>query len=221
MIEQVSAAQEQKLNTLASSQSLGQDVFLNLLVTQLKNQDPLEPMEGTEFVTQLAQFSELDEMRELTDGQEALQGYLASLNNFSAVSLLGKEVEFTGNGLTLQEGGTADIEFQLPADATKVAVAIYDENGNTVRSWTEGAMDAGRQSLVWNGQDDAGQQVAPGAYSFSITALDGEGAPLTVEQIQTGRVEKVEFQDGNPYLRIGDRWFALADIQSIGAPASL
>ncbi len=200
----------------SESQSLGQDVFLNLLVTQLKHQDPLNPMEATEFVSQLAQFSELDEMRKISSGQEDLSYYLASLNNFSALGLLGKEVEFSGNTFSHQADSPSDLAFSLGADASKVEVRVYDSQGRLVATLRESNLPAGRQSIAWNGRDDSTGAACPsGTYRFEVSATDAEGKAIPAATVGSGTVEEVVFQNGTPYLYVGGLWVALDDIQRI------
>lgn len=197
-------------------QSLGQDVFLNLLVTQLKHQDPLNPMEATEFVSQLAQFTELDEMRKISEGQETLSYYMASLNNFSALGLLGKEVEFEGNSFSHQTDSPSELTFSLGADASKVEVRIYDSQGKLVATLEESSLPAGRQSVVWAGRDDSTGAACPsGTYRFEVSATDAEGKGIPATTVGSGTVEEVVYQNGTPYLYIGGLWVALDDIQRI------
>ena len=215
MIPQIGATSTYTAPATDQTESLGQDVFLNLLVTQLKHQDPLEPMEGTEFVTQLAQFSELDEMRNLTSGQEDLQSYMASLNNFAAVSLLGKSVEFSGDEVAHLEGTATELEFLLPSDAAHVTVYVYDTRGNLVHTLDQGPMAAGNQTAIWSGTDESGQPVPSGTYRVDVLARDASEGAVPVELMQRGLVREVEFQDGLPMLRVGDRWLSLPEVQSI------
>lgn len=200
----------------SESRSLGQDVFLNLLVTQLKNQDPLNPMEATEFVSQLAQFSELDEMRKISSGQKDLTYYLASLNNFSALGLLGKEVEFEGNTFSHQSDSPSELTFSLGADASKVEVRIYDSQGKLVATLKESSLPAGRRSVVWTGREDSTGSACPsGTYRFEVSATDAEGKAIPSTTVGSGTVEEVVYQNGAPYLYIGGLWVALDDIQRI------
>ena len=215
MIPQIGATSTYTASSTEQTESLGQDVFLNLLVTQLKHQDPLEPMEGTEFVTQLAQFSELDEMRALTSGQEDLQNYMASLNNFAAVSLLGKAVEFSGDEVAHQEGTPTELEFLLPSDAAQVTVYLYDTQGNLVHTVDKGSMAAGSQTAIWNGTDESGQPLPSGTYRVDVVARDASEGTIPVELMQQGLVREVVFKDGVPMLRVGERWLSLPEIKSI------
>ena len=215
MIPQIGATSTYTASSTEQTESLGQDVFLNLLITQLKHQDPLEPMEGTQFVTQLAQFSELDEMRALTSGQEGLQNYMASLNNFAAVSLLGKSVEFSGDEVAHQEGTPTELEFRLPSEAAQVTVYLYDTHGRLVHTVDKGPMAAGNQTAIWNGTDESGQPLPSGAYRVDVVAQDASEGAIPVELMQQGLVREVVFQDGLPQLRVGERWLSLPEIQSI------
>ena len=215
MIPQIGAATSYAASSAEQNDSLGKDVFLNLLITQLKNQDPLEPMEGTEFVTQLAQFSELDELRELTATQDNLQNYLASLNNFAAVSLLGKEVEFTGDQVSHQEGTSSEIRFTLPSEAAQVTIYLYDARGNLVHTLQQGPMEAGSQTALWNGTDDTGQPLPSGTYRCEVVAKDSTDGLIAVQLLERGSVQEVAFEDGVPRVRISGRWMSLSDIQGI------
>ena len=215
MVPEIGATSTYTANSTTQTESLGKDVFLNLLITQLKHQDPLEPMEGTEFVTQLAQFSELDEMRAMTSGQEELQNYMASLNNFAAVSLLGKTVEFSGNEVTHVEGTPTAVEFSLPMDAARVMVSLYDGQGRLVHTAEQGPTTAGKQTAFWSGMDENGQALPSGTYRVDVAASDASGADIPVVLMQRGVVQEVVFEDGVPELRVGDRWLSLPEVQSI------
>ena len=220
MIHEIGTTSSVAASSTEPADTLGKDVFLNLLITQLKHQDPLEPMEGTEFVTQLAQFSELDELRELTGGQEDLQRYMASLNNFAAVSLLGMDVEFAGDRVTHQEGTSTGIEFSLPRDAAQATILVYDAQGLVVQTLTKGSMVAGNQTAVWDGTDESGQLLPSGTYRFEVVANDANGGNVPVALIQRGSVREVAFEDGVPMVRIDDRWVSLSEVQGIRMPSS-
>lgn len=216
MITAVSGSTGSSSPQSSESQPLGQDVFLNLLVTQLQHQDPLNPMEATEFVSQLAQFSGLDEMRKISSGQQDLSYYLASLNNFSALDLLGKEVEFAGDTFSHAADSPSELTFSLGADASKVEVRIYDGRGKLVATVKGSNLSAGRQSIPWDGRDDSTRSACPsGTYRFEVSATDAEGKAIDVSTVGSGTVEEVVFHNGTPYLYIGGLWVALDDIQRI------
>jgi flagellar basal-body rod modification protein FlgD len=215
MIQATAATGEQTLIQGSQPNELGSDAFLNLLIQQMKNQDPLEPMKGTEFVTQLAQFNELDEIRKVVEGQESMKDYLMTTNHFSSLSLLGKEIEFSGQQVAFEEGVPTDVPFRLANEASKATVTIYDMQGTCVRQLNSGKLDAGLQQVGWDGKDDNGQQLTSGMYRFEVNAEDAHGNMVPVESYQKGNVEKVEFQQGQPILCVDGQWITLAEILSI------
>ena len=129
---------------------MNQDMFFQLLIAQLENQDPLNPMESTEFTAQLAQFSELEKLSSMNNALNYMQLYLASLNNAQAVDFIGKEIEAKGDSLQLSEGGSAAIHYKLPEDAAAVTINIYDKDMRLVRTIDEKSKNAGEHSKEWD-----------------------------------------------------------------------
>jgi len=217
MISQVtSTSTGQSLGATAGNlDQLGRETFLELLITQLKNQDPLEPMESTQFVTQLAQFSELEEMQELNEYQGTLTNLLASANNFASIGLLNKEVEFAGDTVQWTQETPAGIRFQLGSEAASVQVALLGADGSKIRTLSQGVTSAGIHSVLWDGKDEQGQEMAAGTYRCAVEARSAAGDYLPVELIQKGTVQGLEFRDGTPYLRIGDGWLAMSEVKAI------
>ncbi len=203
-------------SSVGGNADVGKDEFMTLLLAQLQHQDPMEPMGNTEFISQLAQFSELDEMRKVAEGQEVMSNLMTSLNNFGSVALLGREVEFSGDEFEHREGSNVDeLRFALPSDAARLTVNIYNDQGVLVRTIENRNMDAGLQSVSWNGMDDHQQLAPPGSYHFEIEAADAAEEPIYVDTIQTGKVEAVECQDGFPYLSIDGQWVPMDGIFSV------
>lgn len=200
---------------------LGKDDFLHLLVTQLQNQDPLNPTDHTEFTAQLAQFSSLEQLNNVNDNLEELQNYQASTNNSQAVSLLGKEITTNGNFLQLVEGEPIDCDFSLARDAAKVVMSIYDSTGKFVKEVTEKNRPAGRQTLDWDGTDESGNLAKDGNYTFKIQAVDADKQTVKATTFFTGTVDKVTFENNTPFLISGDQKIALGDVIQVAAPDHL
>ena len=196
---------------------LGKDDFLHLLITQLQNQDPLNPTDHTEFTAQLAQFSSLEQLNNVNDNLEELQNYQASTNNSQAVSLLGKEITTNGNFLQLVEGESIDCDFSLARDAAKVVVSIYDSTGNFVKEIIEKNRPAGRQTLDWDGTNKDGHPVKDGNYTFEIQAVDANEQRVKVTTFFTGIIDKVTFENNTPFLISGDQKIALGDVIQVAA----
>ena len=199
---------------------LDKDAFLNLLVTQLQNQDPLNPTDSVEFTAQLAQFSSLEQLSNVNDNLELLQNYQASINNSQAVSLIGKDITARGNALRLQDGGPVGCNFNLADDAAVVTVSIYDRTGEFVKSFEGESLTAGQNTLEWDGTDKDGNQVADGEYSFEIQAADAEGRKVKTTTFFSGIVDKVTFENNQAYLIAGSQKFALGDIVQVGTPVN-
>jgi flagellar basal-body rod modification protein FlgD len=200
---------------------LAKDDFLHLLITQLQNQDPLNPTDHTEFTAQLAQFSSLEQLNNVNDNLEELQNYQASTNNSQAVSLLGKEITTNGNFLQLVEGESIDCDFSLARDAAEVVVSIYDSTGKFVKELTEKNRPAGRQTLNWDGTDKNGLPAKDGNYTFKIQAVDASKQTVKVTTFFTGTVDKVTFENNTPFLISGDHKIALGDVIQVAAPDHL
>jgi flagellar basal-body rod modification protein FlgD len=198
-----------------ASQSLGKDAFLTLLITQLQNQDPLNPADSTEFTAQLAQFSSLEQLSQINSQLETLGLFQASINNAQAVSFIGKEVLARGNRLEVSAGKPAVCEFALDAAAKTVIVSIYDSNGRFVRELQGSALAAGRQSIAWDGNDLSGNPVASGGYTFEVQAESASGDKIGATTWLRGAVSGVKFENGATYLRVGSSDVAVGDVIEI------
>ena len=196
---------------------MGKDDFLNLLVTQLQNQDPLNPTDQTEFTAQLAQFSSLEQLSNINTNLEQLQNFQASTNNSQAVSLLGKEITADGNFLQLTGTDPVGCNFNLAADAATVVATVYDSTGEYVTSIEEKNLAAGKHTLYWDGTDKNGNPVAAGSYTFEMMAADAAGDDIEAKPFFSGTVDKVTFENDTPFLISADRKIALADVIQVSA----
>ena len=208
---------------LTSSQApvLGKEDFLHLLITQLQNQDPLNPADATEFTAQLAQFSSLEQLNNVNDNLEQLQNFQASTNNSQAVSMLGKEITAKGNYLQLTAGEPIDCDFSLDRDAAVVAVSIYDSTGEFVKAFDREDLVAGRHTLVWDGTDRNGNPTKDGNYTFEILAADANDQNVNVTTFFTGTVNTVTFENNTPYFISGDQKIAFGDVIQVATPQKL
>lgn len=206
---------------LSGSQSadLGREDFLLLLVTQLSNQDPLNPMDGQEFAAQLAQFSSLEQLVTMNDSiaqNGEINGLLAqSINSGVASGLIGKEIEANGNALQLKEGATNKLRFDLGEAAATVSIEIFNEAGVKVRTIENGQRAAGEQDYVWDGTDDEGKKLATGNYTFEVKASDAEGNDIGVTTYTRGLVDRVSFGRDGILLWIGQTSIAMGDVSSV------
>ena len=207
-------------SVLGSSRILGKDDFLKLLTVQLRYQDPLEPQDNTEMVSQLAEFSSLEQRENMNQNLASsldLDLILTQvLNNTAAAGLIGKSVLAGGNSVAIDaSGGPASIGFDLSANAESLTVTVYDENGTLVRTIEETGIEAGRQSIEWDGKDSNGNAVSEGTYTFRIAATDGEGNSIDVKSLVRGRVDVVKFINGEAVLVLDGIEVAISEIIEI------
>jgi len=170
----------------ATSSEEVQNRFLKLLVTQLQNQDPLNPMDNAAVTTQVSQISTVSGIEKLNTTLEALRGSYQDAQAMQGAALMGRNVLTTGSRLSLA-GGQAVAGVNLAEAADQVKLTILDGAGTVVQSQNLGAREAGSFSFAWDGRNDAGLPVAPGNYSFRVSALRGADK-VAAEPLQLGTV---------------------------------
>jgi flagellar basal-body rod modification protein FlgD len=190
--------------TKAASTSLADtfDTFLALLTTQLQNQDPLDPMESSEFTSQLVQFSGVEQSINTNKKLDQLVQLQVSNQLNSAVAFIGKTVEVISD-LLLLDDGAAKISYGLDRNAAQTIISITDQNGRAVRS-VQGETAAGRHEFEWDGRGSNGVQVPDGVYGFSVIATDGDDETIDTIAASFGRVTGVEVVENAPRLNIGE-----------------
>lgn len=216
-----SATPSSATGTVAPQGTLDKDAFLKLLVAQLSHQDPLKPMEGTEFVTQLAQFSSVEQQIAQSGKLELISLQLSGLASNEAASLVGKTVTVRGKGMAFDGNLATSSSATLGADAEKVTVEIRDANGDVVRTMEMGARDKGTLNVPWDGKNDAGVTQPAGNYTMDIKATTEDGKDVSVTQDVTGTVVQVTFDKGYPELVLdsGVR-VPVSDLVSVSQPTT-
>lgn len=178
-----------------------QDRFLKLLTTQLKNQDPLNPLDNAQMTSQLAQISTVDGIEKLNATLQKLLASSVDAEAMQAAALVGHQVMVAGGGLELSEAGAAG-GFELGANADRVTVTIKDANGLVVKSLDLGALDAGIHNFGWDGKTDAGAQSANGAYTIAVTASRGTDK-VTATSLQLAGVQNIIRSSQGVTLNLG------------------
>lgn len=175
-----------------------QDTFLTLMLTQLQNQDPMQPLEGGEFLSQLAAF-------ETAAGVDGLQTSVAQLAQsfyttqaLQASSLLGHDILTDGSTVTLGDEGSVSGFVELPQSASPVEVQVKDANGAVVRNIDLGSQDAGRVAFEWDGTDSAGNRLPAGEYTLSCD-IDVDGGTQAASVLMSAEVQSVSL-DGSDIL---------------------
>jgi len=205
-----------------SLQTLGKDDFLQLLVTKLQHQDPLKPMDDEDFIAQLAQFSTLEQMNNISEGIATSNKWdflqMQSLNNVMASGLIGREVTADFSGLYVDATNQPVISFTLSEPAARIEFEVRDEQGNLVTTITSEDVPMGIGSVKWDGKDSFGNRVAEGYYTVSARAETDSGATFTPSLELVGIVTTITYRDGAAFVMINGTEVALGDIRSIGQP---
>ncbi|MDY0309810.1 MAG: flagellar hook capping FlgD N-terminal domain-containing protein, partial [Castellaniella sp.] len=177
-----------------------QDRFLTLLVTQLQNQDPLNPMDNAQVTSQIAQLSMVNGIQGLNNTLLALSGQMDMSQSLQAAGLIGKDILYPGEKISL--GSDPDdptvktatpFGVDLMSGAAKTTVTILDATGKAVRTIELDAQKAGVYPLTWDGLDDAGAAVPDGAYTVQVAASDAKGQPVPVEALTSGHINSIAY----------------------------
>jgi len=195
---------------------LGKDDFLKILVTQLQNQDPTNPVKGDDLAAQLAQFSSVEQLQNinetLSNASELDLLLNQAINNTMATTLIGNTVRAFGNGVN----DDGELHYQLANAAHEVTIQISDASGEVVRTVHLDEQNAGQQVYKWDGKDDAGRHLRDSQYTFSVQATDVNGDAVDSETFIVGTINSIQYQNGNAVLRIGDLTVNLAEVLEIG-----
>jgi flagellar basal-body rod modification protein FlgD len=210
-----SSALSAETQTSAPIKMLGKNDFLNLLVTQLQHQDPLNPAESTEFTAQLAQFSSLEQLNNINDNLKNMELFQTSVANSQAVSYIGREITATGNSVQLESGQPVECQFELEAGAALAVVSIYDAAGGFVKSFETGPLSSGRQSAAWDGTDRNGNPVSAGLYRFEVQAVDADNQNLSVTPLMSAVVTGVSFKNQTASLITDLETIAIDDVVAV------
>lgn len=188
---------------LSGNQQMGQNDFLKLLVTQLKNQDPLKPMDNTAFVAELAQFSQLDQSTRQVQLLEKSIAQQTDSMQYTLLPMVGRNVQVEGSLIDLKNG-PATLTYALERGASTVRVTILDSQGRAIRTLDLGTQSAGRQEVHWDGRNQGGALMPNGIYRYQVTAKDLSGAEVVAAPSSTLTISGVRMVDGAPHLAAGD-----------------
>jgi len=209
--------------TTASTQgTLGKDDFLNLMIAQLKYQDPMSPMDGTQFASQLAQFSSLEQLTNLNtnveNGVNANYVLTQSINNTMSATLIGKDVKLSGSSVQYASQTSVQLGYNLPSNALSATLNVYDSNGNIVKTTNNVPTTSGDHKLSWDFTDNNGNKVPAGAYTFDVTAKDVNQADMTATYYKYGTIDGIQFSTSGTQLMVDGVAYSLSDISEIVNP---
>ena len=193
----------------STTATLGQDDFMKMLIAQLQNQDPMNPMDSKDFTAQLAQFSSLQQLTNLNATMSSLPTYLQSFSNAQMANLIGDSAVANGNIINAN-GSSASIAFTLPQDVQSGTVKIYDDKGAQVDTLQLGSLKTGSNSMTWDCS-----RFSSGKYTYQISAVDSKSNAVNVSTLMSGVITGASFKDNEAYLTINGQQVAFSDIVSI------
>jgi flagellar basal-body rod modification protein FlgD len=186
----------------SGTKPMDKEAFLKLLVAQIKNQDPMKPMEGTEFVSQLSQFAMVEQAISQSTQLGNVSTQLGGIANNDATALVGKSVTVRGKSMAFDGVGATTSAVTLGGSAAKVTAEIIDSKGKTVRTLELGARAQGVVTVTWDGKDQSGQPATKGNYTLRVNATNDSGVAVQATQDVVGNVVKVNFDKGYPELTL-------------------
>nr|WP_315492901.1 flagellar hook assembly protein FlgD [uncultured Pseudomonas sp.] len=204
----------------SGNQSLGKDAFLQLLVTQLKNQNPLSPQDNGAFVAQLAQFSSLEGINTLNDSVNTITGNYKSSQALQASSLVGRSVIIETNKAMVDTSKSFTGSVAVGSSVGNVTIKVTDKDGKLVKTIDLGAQSAGKSDFIWDGKNEAGEQLDSGTYTFAASTKNDAGDPVALKTSLPATVTSVTLSQtgGEMLLNLsgGMGSIKLSQIQTIG-----
>jgi flagellar basal-body rod modification protein FlgD len=206
-------------NNAAMQQLSGNmNTFLTLLTTQLQNQDPLSPMDSTQFTQQLVEYSQVEQQINTNTNLSSLISLQQAGAGAASVGYLGKSVTVT-NGNAALTNGSATWNYSLSAAAESSTLTVTNASGQTVYTGS-GETASGSNTFTWNGEDNNGNQLADGTYTLAVSATGANGNALTTSVTSTGTVSEINMSGSSPQLMIGSMAVPLTAVSLIQNPNS-
>lgn len=191
------------------------DAFLKLFIAQLQYQDPLEPQDTGDMLSQISQLTQVEQSYNTAT---ALNNLLTAQSNslaLSSVGLIGKDIVALGEYLNFDGSNPVELSYKKTAATTGTTLTIKNESGQVVRTIDLGAQEVGDATYQWDGKDAQGNVLAAGAYSFSISGTDALGETQQATTYTTGRADGVTFNNGVAYITIGAVLVPFADVMRV------
>ncbi|MBF0278009.1 MAG: flagellar hook assembly protein FlgD [SAR324 cluster bacterium] len=204
-----------KTQGTGNGKQLGKEDFLNLMMVQMANQDPLDPMDSDQMMQQMAALGTVEQLQ----GVNAQLGKVVStqegIARASAFSYLDKDVEIGTNTLDVREGNVPPASYSLEGPADKVYAHIINEEGEPIRVIKLESQQAGMHSFTWDGTDNDGDQVSNGIYQYRVVATTEDGESINVSQFKKGRVSSVSFENGQAMGVVNGEQIPLTKVKGV------
>lgn len=198
---------------------MDKDAFFKLMLAQLKNQDPMNPLKNHEMAAQLAQFSSLEQMTNMNSTLSKIEGRNSQPENFQALNLIGKTVAGDSSRVVRTQFDKAhDFNFDLPQDASEASIKLMSAKGDLVREYKMTNLKTGANKVSWNGKNEAGIDQPAGEFFFQVEAKNNTGKKIPVKSEFQGVISGLSFSAEGPVLQVGSQTIKMKDVRQITDP---
>ncbi|MFK5926672.1 MAG: flagellar hook capping FlgD N-terminal domain-containing protein [Desulfuromusa sp.] len=204
------------ITSSASDVSMGKNDFLLLLVAQLENQDPMNPQDATEFTSQLAEFSSLEQLENVNKSLEGLATMSSEMERMSALGLISQDIVAQTDQFHFS-GDPVQLGYRLETPADDIKLYVLGQTGSTLATITAQETDPGEYFINWDGLSDLGMPLDPGDYALVIRAVDADDKLIQTDSLIKGRVEAVDMSGTATQLETNSGIFAMNKIEKVGA----
>jgi len=209
-----------KMVRAVGSDKLDKDAFMKLMLAQLKNQDPTNPLKSHEMAAQLAQFTSLEQLQNMNTTLSEMHKAQKPAENFQMLNLIGKSVDGDSAKLSRLRGDKShDFNFTLPDNAKDIAIKVRNEAGEYIRKVDLHDLKSGDNKWTWNGKNDSGATAPVGEYYFVIEAKASNGKKLAVKTDFKGVISGISYSAEGPILMVGNQTVKMKDIRRIVDPS--
>ncbi|MGB9613971.1 MAG: flagellar hook assembly protein FlgD [Fervidobacterium sp.] len=199
-----------------TKKDLDKEAFLRLLITQLKSQDPLEPMKDRDFIAQMSQLSSLEQIMNMSKSVQSFVDTASQLYRTQAVSMIGKTAVVKTNVINVENGVAESKVFNVDTPSN-IVIKIFDSNGKLIKEEKIGQVEAGLQLFAWDGKDDKGLKVKDGKYIFRILKIKPDGGYDEIPSVESGTVSGVQFDSGKINVVVNSKIYDISEISEIYA----
>ena len=225
-VEQALQVSATSLRNRASKSSndgkeLGKQDFLNLLMTQMSNQDPLDPMDSAGMMQQLASMGTVEQLQNLNSQTAKMMAIQQHIAKATAGSLLDKDVEVGARKIPLKNGDTIPVTYKLDGSADRVMLLVHDSTGEMIREVNLESRAQGVHEFSWDGRDNDGDVLPDGNYSFNVFARTDGGEEIGVTLTKSGQVSMVRFDGSDSMLKINGEWVPANEMVGLGNKSKL
>jgi flagellar basal-body rod modification protein FlgD len=215
-VSQARGSLRQKTATPAKSgEELQKQDFMNLFLTQMSNQDPVDPMDSGAMMTQLSQLGTMEQLEKLNAQVKDLNQTQQDISRFQSLQFLDKDVLLEAEKVELAQGSGKPVYYTLDHEADNLRVTIEDDEGMPVFSEQLGLMTAGRHQFVWDGKNNEGVMMPDGHYQIRFLAYDVAGNSTQLPAYHNGRVTQVDYRNGQPWIKTQHDALPASKVKSI------